>query len=251
MPYRVDGCAAGTRRRPPRSFRSSRRRPGVNAHAARAPQIPRSSTSASWSSCWSSCRTNPAPPACPSFPRRTPPLRPRRPRAGRREPAARPPRAAPRDPVVRIPRPDDSLATRGAPAPGRDAAPAGSPRPVGAPSPVVPASPAHALTDGQHACVDFLRFFVDLWPSRWERVDRAVRADDCAAALDACLSVKSSAAMVGALRLSGVASDLERAIRANDPTASRALLPQLGEVGERSMDAMRSWIRAEAGPPPD
>jgi HPt (histidine-containing phosphotransfer) domain-containing protein len=78
-----------------------------------------------------------------------------------------------------------------------------------------------------------------------------VRADDRAASLDACLSVKSSAAMVGALRLSAVASELERAIRAGDPAASRALLPQLSEVGERSMDAMRSWIRAAAGPPPD
>ncbi|RIJ61096.1 Hpt domain-containing protein, partial [Clavibacter lycopersici] len=37
---RVHGCTAGTRRQRPRSFRSSRRRPGVTAHAARAPQIP-------------------------------------------------------------------------------------------------------------------------------------------------------------------------------------------------------------------
>ncbi|PPF63033.1 Hpt domain-containing protein, partial [Clavibacter michiganensis] len=40
VPYGVHGCAAGTRRQPPRSFRSSRRRPGMNAQAARAPQIP-------------------------------------------------------------------------------------------------------------------------------------------------------------------------------------------------------------------
>ncbi|OUE24425.1 Hpt domain-containing protein [Clavibacter michiganensis] len=159
------------------------------------------------------------------------------------------------------PRPDDRLATRGAPAPGRGQAPAGSPRPVGAPTsapsastpstpePAEPVCPG-ALTDGQHACVDFLRFFVDLWPTRWERLDVAVRADDGPAALDACLSVKSSAAMVGALRLSGIAGELERAIRAHDGRVAVAMLPELGEVGERSMDAMRSWIRAEAGHPP-
>ncbi|WP_316311165.1 Hpt domain-containing protein [Clavibacter michiganensis] len=152
------------------------------------------------------------------------------------------------------PRPDDRLATRGAPAPGRGQAPAGSPRPVGAltsfPAPAEPTCPG-ALTDGQHACVDFLRFFVDLWPSRWERLDAAVRAADRPAALDACLSVKSSAAMVGALLLSDVAAHLERAIRAADHARAAAMLPELGEVGERSMDAMRSWIRAEAGHPPD
>ncbi len=128
------------------------------------------------------------------------------------------------------------------------------PRPVGAltsfPAPAEPTCPG-ALTDGQHACVDFLRFFVDLWPSRWERLDAAVRAADRPAALDACLSVKSSAAMVGALLLSDVAAHLERAIRAADHARAAAMLPELGEVGERSMDAMRSWIRAEAGHPPD
>ncbi|MDQ0744369.1 HPt (histidine-containing phosphotransfer) domain-containing protein [Clavibacter sp. B3I6] len=151
------------------------------------------------------------------------------------------------------PRPDDSLATRGAPAPGRRQAPAGSPRPVGAPSPSasVVSAQTGALAPAQHACIDFLRFFVDLWPTRWERLGAAVRADDRAAALDACLSVKSSAAMVGALRLSGIAGQLERAIRSCELDAARALLPGLGEVGERSMDAMRSWIRAEAGHPPD
>ncbi|WP_247650013.1 Hpt domain-containing protein [Clavibacter capsici] len=150
------------------------------------------------------------------------------------------------------PRPDDRLAPRGAPAPGRGQAPTGSPRPVGAPSPS-PSAPAdpHPLTQGQQACIGFLRFFVDLWPTRWERLDAAVRAEDRAAALDACLSVKSSAAMVGALRLSGIASHLEGAIRAADQSGARALLADLGEVGERSMDAMRSWIRAEAGAPSD
>ena len=156
------------------------------------------------------------------------------------------------------PRPDDRLATRGAPAPGRGQAPAGSPRPAGAPtpSPTYPESEPEprcpgALTEGQHACVDFLRFFVDLWPTRWERLDAAVRAGDRPAALDAVLSVKSSAAMVGALRLSDAAGQLERAIRAADHARAQAMLPDIHEVGERSMDAMRSWIRAEAGHPPD
>jgi HPt (histidine-containing phosphotransfer) domain-containing protein len=154
------------------------------------------------------------------------------------------------------PLPDDRLATRGAPAPGRGQAPAGSPRPVGAPTSTPAPAPAEptcpgALTDGQHACVDFLRFFVDLWPSRWERLDAAVRAGDRAAALDACLSVKSSAAMVGALLLSDVAGQLERSISAADHARAQAMLPELGEVGERSMDAMRAWIRAEQGHPPD
>ncbi|RIJ44236.1 Hpt domain-containing protein, partial [Clavibacter lycopersici] len=169
-----------------------------------------------------------------------------------------PPRGHPEprrgNPSSGSPRPDDSLATRGAPAPGRGQAPAGSPRPVGAPT-SAPASPEPAcpgsLTDGQHACVDFLRFFVDLWPSRWDRLAAAVRVGDRTAALDACLSVKSSAAMVGALRLSDVAGRLEHAIRAADQAGADGLLPELGEVGERSMDAMRSWIRAEAGSPPD
>ena len=149
------------------------------------------------------------------------------------------------------PRPDDRLASRGAPAPGRGQAPAGSPRPVGAPSsPARRSAEPHVLPEAQRACVEFLRFYVDLWPSRWERLVSAVSADDRDAALDACLSVKSSAAMVGAVRLSSAAAQLEAAIRDGHGQAARFLLAGIGEIGERSMDAMRSWIRAEAGSPP-
>jgi HPt (histidine-containing phosphotransfer) domain-containing protein len=146
------------------------------------------------------------------------------------------------------PRPDDSLTSPGAPAPGRGQAPAGSPRPVGAPAPRTAAAP-DALSSGQHACIDFLRFFVDLWPTRWERLEAAVRSGDCVAALDACLSVKSSSAMVGALRLSAAAGELETAIRVGPRETAESLLDGIGETGERSMDAMRAWIRAEAGAP--
>jgi HPt (histidine-containing phosphotransfer) domain-containing protein len=166
-----------------------------------------------------------------------------------------PPRGHPEprrgEPSSGSPRPDDSLASPGAPAPGRGQAPAGSPRPVGAPSPSTTAPTGDdALSSGQHACISFLRFFVDLWPTRWERLEAAVRSGDCAAALDACLSVKSSSAMVGALRLSAAAAELEAAIRGGQRATAESLVDGIGETGERSMDAMRAWIRAEAGAPP-
>ncbi|CAQ00347.1 putative two-component system phosphotransfer protein [Clavibacter sepedonicus] len=255
MPYRVDGCAAGTRRRPPRSFGSSRRRPGVSAHAARVPQLPPLLDVRVLEQLLAELSDVPGPVRLSVVPATDAPAPP----PGVPAPGGvTPPRGHPEPrrgtPSSGSPRPDDRLATPGAPAPGCGQAPAGSPRPVGAPTSAPAASEPTcpgALTDGQHACIDFLRFFVDLWPSRWERLDAAVRAGDRAAALDACLSVKSSAAMVGALLLSDAAGQLERAIRAADHGRATAMLPELGEAGVRSMDAMRSWVRAEAGHPPD
>ncbi|WP_414171472.1 Hpt domain-containing protein [Clavibacter tessellarius] len=176
----------------------------------------------------------------------------RRSRTRRRDPAARPPRAAPRDPVVRIPPSGRPPRVPWCPRTGTRAGAGRDPRPVGAPSArALQAAEPHVLPDAQHACIAFLRFYVDLWPSRWERLAAAVTAGDRDAALDACLSVKSSAAMVGALRLSAAAAQLESAIRGGHGEAARFLLAGIGETGERSMDAMRSWIRAEAGAAPD
>ncbi|KZC96311.1 two-component system phosphotransfer protein [Clavibacter tessellarius] len=252
VPYRVRGCADGTRRRPGRSFRSARRRPGVNAHAARAPQLPPlldvrvlEQLLVELSDVPGPARLSVVPPTD------TPAASPGVPAPGDVTPQRGHPEPRRGNPSSGSPRPDDRLASRGAPAPGRGQAPAGSPRPVGAPSRALQAAEPHALPDAEHACIAFLRFYVDLWPSRWDRLAQAVADGDRDAALDACLSVKSSAAMVGALRLSAAAAQLESAIRGGRPEAARFLLAGIGETGERSMDAMRSWIRASSGAAPD
>jgi len=225
----------------------------VNAHAARAPQLPPLLDVRVLEQLLAELSDAPGPARLSVVPATdTPAPSPGVPAPGDVTPQRGHPEPRRGTPSSGSPHPDDRLASRGAPAPGRGQAPAGTPRPVGAPSArALQAAEPHVLSDAQHACIAFLRFYVDLWPSRWERLAAAVTAGDRDAALDACLSVKSSAAMVGALRLSAAAAQLESAIRGGHGEAARFLLAGIGETGERSMDAMRSWIRAEAGAAPD
>jgi HPt (histidine-containing phosphotransfer) domain-containing protein len=63
------------------------------------------------------------------------------------------------------------------------------------------------------AATRFASAFVRLWGSRSSRLEQALQGGDPAAALDAVLSVKSSSALAGALRLSAHAAGLELALR--------------------------------------
>ena len=74
--------------------------------------------------------------------------------------------------------------------------------------------------------------FLSLLPSRTQRLERSVTARDPVSALDAVLSLKVSAAMVGGRRLQEQAQRLERLVRAGQwPEAGLALTAVHDEVG--------------------
>lgn len=87
------------------------------------------------------------------------------------------------------------------------------------------------------AATRFASAFIRLWDSRSSRLEQAPRSGDPAAALDAVLSVKSSSALAGALRLSSHAAGLELALRTG--TGDVVLLcGDLLACGEETLSAL-------------
>ena len=87
----------------------------------------------------------------------------------------------------------------------------------------------------------FVRDFVDLWESRYDRLAEALEVSDPDAALDALVSIKASAAMAGALRLSQEAKELEDVVNSGGDRAANGLLPNLRACGQRSVQEL--WER--------
>ena len=82
--------------------------------------------------------------------------------------------------------------------------------------------------------------FAKLWGMRYEVLAAAVGRGDEAAALDAVLSLRTSSAMVGGVRLARLAAKLEGFLRTNDFLAARGLLHEVGECGRLTVGELRS-----------
>jgi hypothetical protein len=98
---------------------------------------------------------------------------------------------------------------------------------------------------GTDAAKRFVHNFADLWPVRRARIHAAIRAQDCEAAMDAVLSLRSGALMAGAMLLAGHA-DLIRTtlLGPGCPAWEQAchLLAALDDLGERTVKMLRSSI---------
>jgi len=81
----------------------------------------------------------------------------------------------------------------------------------------------------------FARDYAQMWDQRYEALSRALDHRDEAAALDAVLSLKTSSAMVGGVRLAELAAELEELIRAGN--LDEAVL-RLGEVAARGSETV-------------
>jgi hypothetical protein len=91
------------------------------------------------------------------------------------------------------------------------------------------------------AAIRFASAFIGLWGRRSSRLAEAVWAGDPVAALDAVLSVKTSAAMVGALRLSCRAAGLELALRAGAGDIA-LLCEDVLACGDETLSAIRGHL---------
>lgn len=77
-----------------------------------------------------------------------------------------------------------------------------------------------------------------MWPDRYRRLVSALNSGDEEVLLDAVLSVKTSAGMIGALRLARLASVMEDAVRELRMSQVRALLDELENCGRLTMEKL-------------
>ena len=85
----------------------------------------------------------------------------------------------------------------------------------------------------------FVTDYIGIWDKRLSYLERSVEGHDVEQAMDALISVKISALMVGASRLARLAVEAECLLRARDLTAVRLLLPDLAQTGEETVIALK------------
>lgn len=81
--------------------------------------------------------------------------------------------------------------------------------------------------------------YLAIWPSRYGRLMSALQTENKEALMDAVLSIKTSAGMLGALRLAQLASDLEDELRRQRMDEVRALAAEVERCGELTTEQLR------------
>jgi hypothetical protein len=100
--------------------------------------------------------------------------------------------------------------------------------------PVVDLSVLHELEEemgGTRVAYNFARDYISIWDKRLRYLERSVEDNDPDAAMDAALSLKNSALMVGATRLATLAIEVQRLVKSGDLAGVRRLLPLVARTG--------------------
>lgn len=87
----------------------------------------------------------------------------------------------------------------------------------------------------------FARDYIGIWNKRLGYLTTSVGNNEPRLAMDAVLSLKNSAFMVGASRLANLALELERLIKTGDLAAVKKLLPVVRQTGEDTVTALRKY----------
>ncbi|SDP37488.1 hypothetical protein SAMN04487914_10998 [Arthrobacter sp. ok909] len=85
----------------------------------------------------------------------------------------------------------------------------------------------------------FARDYARMWDQRYQCLAKSIDSGNESAALDAVLSLKTSSAMVGGVRLTELARELEDAIRVRDMDLARLLLREVAESGNDTVDELQ------------
>ena len=85
----------------------------------------------------------------------------------------------------------------------------------------------------------FARDYSNMWGQRYRSLALSIESGDEAAAIDAVLSLRTSSAMVGGVRLAMLAEELEKAIRLRDDDLARSLLREVAESGNETVDELQ------------
>lgn len=84
---------------------------------------------------------------------------------------------------------------------------------------------------GTRVAHNFARDYISIWDKRLRYLERSVEDNDPDAAMDAALSLKNSALMVGATRLARLAIEVQRLVKSGDLACVRRLLPAVAQTG--------------------
>ena len=96
-----------------------------------------------------------------------------------------------------------------------------------------------AQLDSPAVAKGFARDYTRMWDQRYRSLASALQRRDLAGSMDAVLSLKTSSAMVGGLRLAQLAGELEAAIRAGDVDRALSLLCDVAERGDETVDELQ------------
>ncbi len=111
------------------------------------------------------------------------------------------------------------------------------------PAPLVDPAALQALAtelDNPSAAKGFARDYARMWEQRYSWLASALGSGDQAEALEAALSLKTSSAMVGGVRLAEFAGELEVFIRSGDLARATSLLAELARSGSDTVDELRN-----------
>jgi HPt (histidine-containing phosphotransfer) domain-containing protein len=90
----------------------------------------------------------------------------------------------------------------------------------------------------------FARDYISIWDKRIEYLERSAADNDTDAAMDAVLSLKNSAFMVGGARLASLSVELEGRIRNGGLRSAQAFVASIAEVGQATVLALQQCYLA-------
>lgn len=95
---------------------------------------------------------------------------------------------------------------------------------------------------------EYVGRYLAMWPGRYQRLVTALGSGNEEALMDAVLSVKTSAGMLGALRLARLALDMTEAVREGRMDGVRARLDELELCGRLTMEQLRHELGQDPCP---
>ena len=96
-----------------------------------------------------------------------------------------------------------------------------------------------AQLDSPAVAKGFARDYTRMWYQRYRSLASSLERGDLAGSMDAVLSLKTSSAMVGGLRLAQLAGELENALRAGDMGHALTLLNDVAQRGGETGDELQ------------
>lgn len=92
---------------------------------------------------------------------------------------------------------------------------------------------------GSGVAHNFARDYISIWEKRLRYLERSVEDNDPDAAMDAALSLKNSALMVGATRLAKLAMEVQRLVKSGDLAGVQHLLPAVAQAGALTVKELK------------
>jgi chemotaxis protein histidine kinase CheA len=96
-----------------------------------------------------------------------------------------------------------------------------------------------AQLDNPVVAKDFARDYAKMWDQRYRSLVTALERSEEAGSLDAVLSLKTSSAMVGGVRLAKLAAEVEDAIRSGDMDGARSFLKEVAVRGRETVNELQ------------